>query len=194
MSVAFQEPMTVQEFLAWEERQEPRWEFNGVEPVAMTGGTEAHEGIGTRLRTLLDVRLMGKRCRVRGPSMKIEVMGRIRYPDAVVSCTHIARDATTIRDPVVVFEVLSPGTSRIDRTEKLREYQATPSIERYVNLEPDSIAATVYARRGEDWIVRALIAGDILEMPEIDVALSLSDIYADIDLAPPQPHEAGPRG
>jgi hypothetical protein len=27
---------TVQEFLAWEERQELRWEFDGLEPVAMT--------------------------------------------------------------------------------------------------------------------------------------------------------------
>jgi len=190
MSVAFQHPMSVQEFLAWEERQEARWEFDGFEPVAMTGGTEVHEGIGTRLRTLLDTRLMGKRCRVRGPTMKIEVVGRIRYPDAVVSCTPLGRGDTVIRDPVVVFEVLSPGTSRIDRIEKLREYQATPSIQRYVILEPDSIAATVFTRRGEDWIGSALITGDTLVMPEIDVAIPLSEIYADVELETPEPGDA----
>jgi hypothetical protein len=37
--------MTVAEFLAWEERQELRWEFDGFQPVAMTGGTRAHETI-----------------------------------------------------------------------------------------------------------------------------------------------------
>jgi len=34
------------EFLAWEERQELRWEFDGFDPVAMTAGTRAHEIIG----------------------------------------------------------------------------------------------------------------------------------------------------
>jgi hypothetical protein len=38
MSMAFQLPMTVQEFLAWEDQQELRWEFDGFAPVAMTGG------------------------------------------------------------------------------------------------------------------------------------------------------------
>ncbi len=37
MSVALRKPMTVAEFLAWEERQELRWEFDGFQPVAMTG-------------------------------------------------------------------------------------------------------------------------------------------------------------
>jgi Uma2 family endonuclease len=187
MSVAFQEPMTLMEFLDWEERQELRWEFDGFEPVAMTGGTDAHETIGGALRALLYDRLRGKPCRVRGPTLKIAVAGRIRYPDAFVFRAAVPGHTTVITNPVVVFEILSPSTSRIDRIEKLREYQATPSIERYVILEPDGIAATVYARRGEDWIVRALIAGDLLEMPEIDLAIPLSDIYADIDLAPPQP-------
>jgi Uma2 family endonuclease len=189
MSSALREPLTLSEFLAWEERQELRWEFDGFAPVAMTGGTDAHEGIGTRLRTLLDMRLMGKRCHVRGPTMKIEVVGRVRYPDAVVSCTPGPRESTIIRDPVVIFEVLSPSTSRIDRIVKLREYQATESVQRYVILEPDSIAATVIFRRGEDWIVRSLIDGDTMEMPEIDVTIPLSDIYADIELAPSEPGE-----
>jgi Uma2 family endonuclease len=190
MSVAFQEPMTLLEFLAWEERQELRWEFNGFEPVAMTGGTIGHETIGGTLRALLYNQLNGKPCSVRGPTLKIEVAGRIRYPDAFVSCQPVPRGSTVIKDPVVVFEVLSPGTSRTDRIEKLREYQATPSIQRYVILEQDSVAATVFARRDEDWIARPLIAGDRLEMPEVDVALLLSDIYADIDMDALEPDEA----
>ncbi len=38
-------PITLAEFLAWEERQELRHEFDGFAPVAMTGGTRAHETI-----------------------------------------------------------------------------------------------------------------------------------------------------
>ncbi len=49
--------MTLAEFLAWEERQELRYEFDGVAPVAMTGGTAAHDRITFNLRKVLDARL-----------------------------------------------------------------------------------------------------------------------------------------
>ncbi len=174
--------MTIEDFLAWEERQELRYEFDGWEPVAMTGGTDRHEAIGGTLRALLQEQLRGKPCRVRGPTLKIEVMGRIRYPDAFVYCAPVNPSETVIREPVVVFEVLSAGTSRTDRIENLREYQATPSIQRYVILEQDSIAAMVFTRRGDGWDVRPATAGETVVMPEIDVTLPLADIYADVTL------------
>ena len=37
MNVALRKPMSLAEFLAWEERQELRYEFDGFQPVAMTG-------------------------------------------------------------------------------------------------------------------------------------------------------------
>jgi Uma2 family endonuclease len=184
VSTALRQPLTIDAFLAWEDRQELRWEFDGFAPVAMTGGTAAHEGIGTRLRTMLDVRLMGTSCRVSGPTMKIEVNGRIRYPDAFVSCGPVSRTATVIKDPLIIFEVLSPSTSRTDRIEKLREYQATESVQRYVILESDSIAATVFSRSGEHWIARPLLEGDSVALPEVQIELPLSGIYADVELPP----------
>ena len=114
-----------------------------------------------------------------GPTLKIEVMNRIRYPDAFVYCAPVPLGETVIKQPVVVFQVLSPGTSRTDRIEKLREYQATESIQRYVILEQDSVAAMVFERRELGWDARALTAADVLRMPETDVELPLSDVYAD---------------
>jgi Uma2 family endonuclease len=187
MSTAVRQPMTIEDFLAWEERQELRYEFDGWDPVAMTGGTLSHEVLGGTLRALLRDQLRGKPCQVVGPTLKIEVMGRIRYPDAFVFCTQVLPGETVIREPVVVFEVLSPGTSRTDRIEKLREYQATPSIRHYVILEQDSIAAMVFTRHGDGWDVRPATSGDVLTMPEIDVTLPLADIYADVTLPEVEP-------
>ena len=181
MSVALQKGMTLAELLDWEERQELRYEFDGFQPSAMTGETLRHEAIGYRLRTLLFMRLEGKPCRPWGPTTKIEVQGHIRYPDAYVNCTRGSPRATIVPEPVVVFEVLSPSTSRTDRIEKLREYQATPSIQRYVILEQDSIAALVFSRHGDDWTGTALTEADSLRMPEIGTELGLAEIYADVD-------------
>lgn len=62
--------MTIETFLAWEERRELRWEFDGVEPVAMTGGSNEHEVIGNNLRAALLTALRGKRCGMRGPTRR----------------------------------------------------------------------------------------------------------------------------
>ncbi len=190
MTIPLRKPMTLRQFLDWEQQQELRYEFDGFEPVAMTGGTAAHEAIGATLRAILRERLHGKPCRTWGPTTKIEVQGRIRYPDAFVNCTRVARDETIIREPVVVFEILSAGTSRTDRIEKLREYQATPSIQRYVILEQDSIAATVFARHGANWVARALTEEDNLQMPEIEVEIRLAELYAELDLLAPGSEQA----
>ena len=101
----------------------------------MTAGTVAHEVIGGNLRGELRNRLRGSRCFPLGPNTKIEVAGRVRYPDALVCCSPADRKATVISDPVVVSEVLNDSTSHIDHIDKLREYAATPSVQRYIILE-----------------------------------------------------------
>jgi len=103
--------------------------------------------------------------------------GHVRYPDGMVLCSPVDRTATVVYDPVVVFEVLSPSTARDDRIVKAREYQATPSVQRYVMLEQDGVSATVYARSGETWTHEILIADSILALPEIGVELPLAELY-----------------
>ena len=180
MSAALK-PMTAEEFLAWEERQDERYEFDGFRPIAMTGGTFAHGIIGRNVRTELDNRLRGSRCIPLGPDMKIAVAGRFRYPDAIVVCSPVDRKATVIADPVVVFEVLSDGTARIDHFDKLREYTATASIRRYVLLQQDGIGATVYVRDGDRMVVETVARGDTLRLPEIEVEIPVDDLYRGVE-------------
>jgi Uma2 family endonuclease len=115
--------------------------------------------------------------------LKIEVAGRIRYPDAFVICTPGSAKQTVVREPIVVFEVLSESTSRTDRIEKLRECGATPSIQRYVILEQDAIAAMVFVRKGADLVAETLTEADTLQMPEIDVEVPMAEFYIGTDLS-----------
>ncbi len=172
--------MTVAEFLGWEERQELRWEFDGFEPVAMAGGTERSAAIQRNLNGQLYARLRGKPCRPYGSELKIFVAGSIRYTDAFVVCSPVAPKATVVADPVVVFEILSPSTAFIDRGVKNEEYRDTPSIVRYVMLEQDRQAATVFTRVGDDWVGHIRSGDAVLTMPEIGIDLPLTDIYEDI--------------
>ena len=179
--------MTLTEFLDWEARQPVKYEFDGLRPIAMAGGTTAHARIQRNLTLAIASRLLGGPCEFFGSDIKIEVAGRIRYPDGFVVCSAPTGDMTVLRDPVVIFEVLSDGTASRDVIAKNREYAATPSVRRYVILPQDDIAASVFERVGEDWIGHVLGAEAVLEMPEIGIEVPLAELYRGVDLPPPPP-------
>ena len=187
MNVALRRPITLDEFLAWERRQELRHEFDGTRAVAMNGGTVEHSMIATNLVRALEDRLRGKQCRAFRGDLKILVAGRIRYPDAMVTCSPVPRGTDVIPEPVVVFEVLSASTAVTDRVEKNEEYRLTPSIRRYVMLEQARPAVTVFARAGDDWAGHVLTGDAVLAMPEIGVDLPLAEVYVGIEFATDDP-------
>ncbi|HEY5299498.1 MAG TPA: Uma2 family endonuclease [Acetobacteraceae bacterium] len=181
MNAPLRKPMSLAEFLAWEGRQELRYEFDGFQPIAMTGGTVEHAIIQRNLLTALNARLRGKPCRVFGSHLKIAVAGSIRYPDAFVLCSQVPRGTQVIEDPVVVFEVISPSTATTDRVVKNREYRDTASVVRYVMLDQFRPAATVFERTGDDWVGHILEPPAALLMPEIGIELPLTEVYEGVD-------------
>ena len=181
MTAAQRQSMSLEQFLAWEGQQERAFEFDGFVPVAMTGGTFAHDRIIFNIQKAIDARLAGKPCKPCGPNVKIIVAGRVRYPDVIVTRKPVASNATVIDEPVVVFEVISEDTARTDRIEKLREYQATPSIRRYIILEQKSIGATVFVRQHELWTATALAESDDLAMAEIGIEVPLAEFYSGLE-------------
>ena len=185
MGASLRTPMTLDAFLAWEDRQEMRYEFDGVSTIAMVGGTQEHHLIQANLTSALHARLRGKPCRVFGDSMKIEVAGRIRYPDAFVVCKTYPRGTKVIPDPVIVFEIISPSTADTDRIIKCQEYRDTPSIQRYIMLEQDFAGAFVLHRSAAHWTATAVPADGVISLPEIDVELPVAELYEGVDLPDP---------
>jgi Uma2 family endonuclease len=177
-------PMTLEAFLDWESQQELKYEFDGFQPVAMTGVSAAHSRIQFNLMGLLFIGLRGHRCEGHGSDLKIQVAGRIRYPDAFIVCSPVASGALVVHDPVVVFEILSPSTSDKDHFEKNLEYRDTPSIQRYVMLEQSRRGATVFSQNGDDWVGHVLTGDSTIELPEVELALPLAELYAGVTFPP----------
>ena len=100
MNLALRKPTTLAEFLEWEERQPLRYEFDGVGPVAMTGGTAGHAVVQRNLAIAVGGRLRGKPCRFYGSDLKFQVAeGHVRYPDGMVVCRPVDRTATVVMTP-----------------------------------------------------------------------------------------------
>src|SRR5271156_2617427 len=114
-----------------------------------------------RLPSIFEKRLMrgSRECRAGrwDQTLRSLLDGRARYPDAIVVCLPVSFDASVVDDPVIVFEVLSDGTSKTDLIDKNREYRATPSIQRYVILQQTHRAASVFVRRGNDWLSEVVV-------------------------------------
>lgn len=184
MNVPLRKPWTQEEFFAWAETQDSRYEFDGLQPVAMNGGTLNHDEITGNLHFALKNRLRGGRCKPFGPNAGVETVNKaVRYPDALVTCTKADGRDRLAPGVVAVFEVVSPGSGRMDRLDKVREYAAVPSIRRYVIIESASIGLTVMERSAPDqkWQTTILNQDDILQMPEIGIEIPVAEIYDGIE-------------
>ena len=169
-------PLTLDEFLAWERTQPVRYEFDGTQPVAITGGTIAADRVARRLLRALDRRLRPP-CEAFGENVKVRTpAGRVRYPDVKVACGEFDPSADHV-DPVVVFEVLSPTTEMTDRRVKSAEYASIPRVMAYVLLAQDRTAATVL-RRAWGWEPDDIEGVNaVLNLPEIGVAFRLAELH-----------------
>jgi len=194
MSVALSRPqMTQDEFLAWAQTRGVRYEFDGFQPVAMTGASVNHNHIVRNIHRALYARLRGSGCYPMGPDDGVATIGdAIRYPDAVITCTRTLGTSHVVERPVVVFEVISPGNSAIDRITKVREYLAVPTIHTYVIVEQNSIGLTMLRRHDSNaWIAATLTADDVLRLHEPDVDLPVAELYETVDLPGIEPPNAG---
>ncbi|MEO8716535.1 MAG: Uma2 family endonuclease [Acetobacteraceae bacterium] len=177
--------MTRGEFFDWAQAQPARFEFDGFQPVAMTGGTFGHDQITANLRDALRARLRGSGCRAAGPNAGLATIGdAVRYPDALITCSKVRDDDYLVPGVVVVFEVVSKTSGGTDRVTKLREYQAVPSILRYVIVEQSVIGLSVFERSQGDasWTASGLIGGETLRIPEVGIEIPIEEFYTGTEL------------
>lgn len=82
-------------------------------------------------------------------------------------------------NPSLVVEVSSPGTTVVDTTDKLDEYQRHPAVRLIVFVEPGVVSVKVYRRDGHGvWGSEKCDDLDgVIDIPEIGAALRLSEIY-----------------
>ena len=122
-------PTEPRAFVAWENRRKARYDLIAGEVRLMAGGSRAHDLVAGNILSALHIALRGTGCDVHGSNLKIvSPAGMVTYPDVFVRCGPLADEAIECRDPLVVFEVLSPSTRSEDLVRKRWGYQAIPSL------------------------------------------------------------------
>jgi Uma2 family endonuclease len=152
MTIALRRAMTVEEYLAWSDRQSERrrTELINGQVVAMAPERAAHNRI--KIAALFTLRQAVKAghlpCEVLTDGMTVRIDEHTAYePDALIYCGGQVTGATMIvPDPMVVVEVLSPTTAHTDTSAKLIGYFKLPSVAHYLIIDPDARTVTHYAR------------------------------------------------
>jgi Uma2 family endonuclease len=166
--------MTVDEFLPWAEAQERgRYELHDGEVIVMSPERAVHWKVAVALRNAIAA--AGLKCYAVPDGATVRISPRTAFePDALVYCgEEVPSDSLEVPNPVIVVEVLSPGTQMTDLRDKLRGYFTVESVQHYLIVDPEKQIVIHHARgQGDALQTRLLSAGQLrLGPPGLDVAV-----------------------
>ncbi|HMJ88553.1 MAG TPA: Uma2 family endonuclease [Candidatus Acidoferrum sp.] len=174
------------EYLRGEVTSDVKHEFVAGVAHAMAGAGLEHNLIAGNIFAGLHVRLRGGACVPFASDMKIRVQAdehvHFYYPDALVVCdpTGLAPQRHWTDKPIVIFEVLSESTRRIDEGEKALLYWKLPSLVSYILVEQNKVQVTVRRRDGGGEVLSG--RDTLLRLPELGLEIPLGEFYERLTL------------
>jgi len=179
-------PMSVDEFLLWEDGTDTRYELLWGVPTAMAPPAEAHRMLAMRLGSWVDAALANRRpCNAQNEA-------GVSHPhrsdsffvaDIAVTCQPNERRRQAIKDPILLVETLSPGTERHDRQIKLPAYRDIESVEEILLIDSESFYAEILRREGDRWMTELVRGRDaVLRLSSVDAQIAMAELYEGIDI------------
>jgi Uma2 family endonuclease len=173
--------MTVEEFLAWSRGTPGRHELADGTVYAMSPESAGHAQMKYAVQTALLSGIRARRlpCHMLPDGMTVRIDEATAFePDALVYCgERVAPSALEIRNPVVVVEVLSPSTGRIDASSKLVGYFRLPTVTHYLIVDPEKPVIIHHARGSGDTILTRIVTGGLISLDPPGLELPLADLY-----------------
>ena len=119
------------------------------------------------------IAVAGADCQALPDGATVETGDSDYEPDALVNCgPAMADDAVAAPNPVIVVEVLSPGTASTDTGGKLADYFKVPSIMHYLIVHPIRRMVTHHRRIAGRIETMVVVNGPItLDPPGIAIAV-----------------------
>jgi Uma2 family endonuclease len=184
MALQHRQTMTVEEYFLLEKNNpDTRYEYIDGSIYAMAGGTFNHDTIKSNVQRILWELLRGGKCRAYSSDIRVYISKeRYFHPDVTVTCDPRDRGAgDLLQSPRLVVEVLSPSTELKDRTWKLQNYTAHPTIEEYLLVSARSLKMELYRREQNKWVYSAFGANDEIHLVCLGVHFPVTEAYEGID-------------
>jgi Uma2 family endonuclease len=172
--------LSLEAYLAWEEKQAERHEFYRGEIFAMASGSRAHAEVCGNVFAALRSHVKGTSCRAYTDAATVQVQDdMVFYPDAFVTCN--ADDLETkriFRNPTLIVEVLSESTEAFNRGLKFIAYRQILALQEYLLIDPERQIVEVFRRKDNDvWEVHNQSAAAFLHLASIDLQLPMAELF-----------------
>jgi len=169
--------ISVEDYLQGEFKRTLKHELMGGSIYAMAGASANHCQLTMNIARKFGNHLQDSSCRVFSSDMKLRVNDNFFYPDVLVDCCFDEHEPYYTKSPVIIIEVLSKSTRKLDKVHKFANYiNHIPSLQEYVIIEQDFVEIEV-VRRSEAWVRKNYFLDDSLTFESIDLTLSVAEIY-----------------
>jgi Uma2 family endonuclease len=174
--------MTVDDYLTWAASQpEVRAELIDGEIVAQSAQRLSHIRVKVAVAVAFAnaIQRVGLECHALGDGATLRINDTTAFePDAMVYCgPQLPGDAIEVPNPVIIAEILSPGSEKRDMGEKLAAYFSLPGVKHYLIIDPDE-CFVIHHRRSADGLAPPLILrAGTLNLDPPGIAFELSDIF-----------------
>lgn len=168
--------LSEQDYLNGEQLSELKHEYINGQLYAMTGVSKNHARISSNLIANLHPVLAATPYELFAADMKVKVEPHFFYPDVMVVCNDPNEQEYYTEVPLIIVEILSKSTRRIDKTLKRLAYQSLPSLKEYVLIEQDFVEVEV-CRSAQHWQSEFYFLGDEVYFAAIDCYLPVKAIY-----------------
>jgi Uma2 family endonuclease len=168
--------ISVLDYLDGEKISDVKHEYINGEVYAMAGASRSHNILTGNVWSAFMAHLDGTRCISFSSDMKVNIDNQFFYPDVLVTCDDDLGDDYYTKAPIILVEVLSKSTRKMDKSFKLAAYKTIPSLLEYVLIEQE-FAEIEICRRYSHWSSTHYFLGDDVHFESIDLTLSVEAIY-----------------
>jgi Uma2 family endonuclease len=173
--------MTVEAYIAFEEKSETRHEFINGQLYEMAGTTDLHNDFCFNITAIMKrlIRSTTNRAYMENVKVRIKNDKDYTYPDIFVTDERDLDSPLIKRHPSVIVEVLSDGTRVYDKTDKFIRYQKIESLRHYLTVEPEKTLVECYTKQADgSWEVETFTnISETISLPALNITLSMRDIY-----------------
>ncbi len=175
----------VVDYLEFEDSSQERHEYHDGYIVSMAGGTLNHSRIGLNMGVALTIALKDDKCIPYSSELKIlaEKVNSYYYPDGSVICGEPEYELNRkdiVKNPTLLFEVLSESTEKFDRGEKFWNYRTIPSFQEYVLISQyKPLVESFYKNETGVWqLAEAYGLENSIPIHSLGIKLELATIYS----------------
>lgn len=173
--------MTVDEFLAWAEGRDGRWELQDGKPIALSPEPISHRMAKSRAATALTAAISRARATYEalpdGPAVRISAR-TVFKPDATVyRRSPVSANSVELGEPIVVLEVRSPLTAARDHLDKLEGYFSLSSVSHYLIVDADERWVICHKRARGDVIETRFLREGAISLNPLGLEVRAADLF-----------------